>query len=137
LRKPILPDRVRQIRGQSFAWLPCRFLHDGFFADLSANQRSLYVFLTLVADRSGLSWWSYERICHAVAIDLDTYIAARNHLIDADLLAFDGRQFQILSLPHRPHQAPALVSRNDLDDHDPATIRRILRDDVGRRRGDP
>ena len=37
-RAPIVPERVRSIGGHSFAFLPHRFLRDGFFASLSAEQ---------------------------------------------------------------------------------------------------
>ena len=35
-------------------------------------------------------------------MDVDQYIDARNSLLDRDLIGFDGRLFQVLSLPRRP-----------------------------------
>jgi hypothetical protein len=37
-----------------------------------------------------------------VKLDVDDYIQARNGLIDKTLIAFDGRQFQLLALPKIP-----------------------------------
>jgi hypothetical protein len=35
-------------------------------------------------------------------VNVDQYIDARNRLLDKDLIGFDGRLFQVLSLPDRP-----------------------------------
>jgi hypothetical protein len=101
-RVPIVPHRVRCIGGDSFAFVPHRFLRDGFLASLGPAERGLYLFLVLAADRNGLSFYSYDRICAALGLTVEQYVEARNGLIDTDLLAFDGRRFQVLSLPEEP-----------------------------------
>lgn len=129
-----MPDRVRRIDG-GFAFVPNRFLHDGFFASLTDLERSLYLFLVLAADRDGVSFYSYDRICATLEVTLDDYVVARNALIDMDLVAFDGTRFQVLSLPPRPcrRARPPLVTDGDLERDDPATIRQIIRDSLTRR----
>ena len=132
-RAPILPERVRSIGGHSFAFLPHRFLRDGFFASLLPDQLRLYLLLVLAADRNGLSFYHYDSICSLLEIPLETYIRARNALIDKDLIAFDGTRFQVLSLPDQPridNPAP-LTSDDDRNDRDPATIRSIIRQSLG------
>lgn len=133
-RAPVLPERVRRIEG-GFAFVPNRFLHGGFFAALSHTERSLYFFLVLAADRNGVSYYAYDKICATLEISLDDYVTARNALIDKDLLAFDGTRFQVLSLPPRPVQQhqPALATRDDLEREDPATIRQLIRASLGER----
>jgi hypothetical protein len=128
-RAPILPQRVRSIGGQSFAFLPHRFLRDGFFASLAPDELRLYVVLVLAADRSGLSFYHYDSLCSLLEIPLESYLRARNALIDKDLIAFDGTRFQVLSLPERPHfdQAQSLTTNTHFETDDPATIRRIMR----------
>ena len=138
-RTPIVAERVRSINGQSFAFLPHRFLRDGFLSSISPDELRLYLFLVLAADRNGISFYSHERICSLLEIDLDQYIEARNGLIDKDLLAFDGSRFQILSLPDKPTWKPsrALRTAEQLETSDPATVRQILRQsfpDVARRK---
>jgi hypothetical protein len=61
---------------------------------------------------------------------VDEYIVARNALIDKDLIAFDGRLFQVLSLPPKPVRVPVrlLRSTDDMAERDPATIHQIIRD---------
>ena len=127
-RAPIVPQRVRSINGESFAFLPHRFLRDGFLSSISPDQLRLYLFLVLAADRNGISFYSYERICSLLEIDIDQYIDARNGLIDKDLLAFDGTRFQILSLPAKPQwkRSRALRTARQLDTSDPATVRQIV-----------
>lgn len=129
-REPIRPDRVRRIGGQSFAFVPHRLLRGGFLASMTHCERSLYLFLLLAADRNGLSFYGYDRICSVLEMTLDDYIQARNELIDKDLLAFDGTRFQVLSLPADPVTIAAkpLLSRHDLEENDPATIRQCILD---------
>ena len=128
-RTPILPERVRCIGGQSFAFVPHRFLRHGFFASLSPDELRLYVLLVLAADRNGLSFYHYDSLCSLLEIPLESYLHARNALITKDLIAFDGTRFQVLSLPEQPHFDA--VHPQTTDDHfeqdDPATIRHLIR----------
>ena len=127
-RAPILPERVRSIGGQSFAFLPHRFLREGFFASLTSDELRLYVLLVLAADRNGLSFYHYDSICSLLEIPLESYIRARNALITKDLIAFDGTRFQVLSLPEQPHfDNPAPLTHRTCEDDDPATIRALVR----------
>jgi len=132
-RAPIFPQRLRSIGGQSFAFLPHRFLREGFFASLAPDQLRLYVLLVLAADRHGLSFYHYDSICLLLEIPLEAYIHARNALIDKDLIAFDGTRFQVLSLPDKPRfENPApLITADDRNERDPATIRSIVRQSIG------
>ena len=61
-RSPLVPDRIRRIQG-SFAHIEHRFLREGFWQGLSRLELLLYFFLVLVADRNGISFYSYDRIC--------------------------------------------------------------------------
>ena len=136
-RAPIVPERVRSIGGHSFAFLPHRFLREGFFASLSPDELRLYVLLVLAADRNGLSFYHYDSICSLLEIPLESYLRARNALITKDLIAFDGTRFQVLSLPERPHFETAPQTTDDqFEQDDPATIRRVVRTSLTRRDDD-
>ncbi len=132
LRAPLVPERVRRIGGQSFSFLHHRFLRDGFFSMLSRDELALYLMLVLAGNRDGVSFYAYDAICTLLRCTLDDYIDARNGLIDKDLLAFDGRRFQVLSLPERPARSrPRLLTTDeDYEDHDPATIHALVRDSL-------
>jgi hypothetical protein len=133
LRKPILSQRIRQIGGQGFAFIPHRFLKDEFLTSLDRNELALYVFLLLAANRYGVSFYGYDAICSVLRMPVETYINARNGLIDKDLIAFDGSRFQVLSLPKSPKIAvpKPLTCPADFAKHDSATIRSILLDQFG------
>ena len=63
IKKKILkPDRIRRIDG-GFSFIPHCFLADGFLSTLTQKQLLLYLFLCLVSDRYGLSFYSYDAIC--------------------------------------------------------------------------
>lgn len=125
LRQPLVPERVRRIEGQGFAFLLHRFLPDGFLQALARDQLALYVFLVLAGNRDGVSFYRDDAICSTLTLCLDDDIAARNDLIDMDLIAFDGTRDQVLSLPDAPpsKRRASLTSAEDLENHNPATIR--------------
>jgi len=96
----IVPERRRQF-APPFAWVDRRFHFDGFLERSSQKENLLYFFLVLAADRDGLSFYSYDRICQLLRLTVDDYIEARDGLIGKKLIAFDGRQFQVLTLLRR------------------------------------
>jgi hypothetical protein len=104
IKKKILDKaRIRSIDG-GFAFVPHRFLTGGFLAALDPDQLLLYFFLVLAADRYGLSFYSYDKICSLLEMGLEQYVQARCALISQDLIAFDGTVFQVLALPPAPKQ---------------------------------
>lgn len=131
-QSPLCPERVRKITG-SFAFIEHRFIRDGFWSRLSQHELLLYVFLVLVADRNGLSYYSFDKICALWQLSLDDYLLTRNARIKQDLIAFDGHLFQVLSLPLTPVRQPArpLHSAPHMAQADPATIRQIIRNSLG------
>jgi hypothetical protein len=100
-RKILNLDRVRRIEG-GFSFIQHRFLTDGFFASLNPHELLLYFLLVLAGDRNGISFYSYDKICTLLQMNLERYIMARDDLIDKDLIAFDGTIFQVLDLPAKP-----------------------------------
>jgi hypothetical protein len=132
-RKPLVYNRIRKIDG-SFAWIGHRFLRSGFFTNLTRNELLLYFFLVLVADRQGLSYYQYDKICSLLCFSVDDYIFVRDQLIDKDLIAFDGTFFQVLSLPRVPvhHPVRLLKTSDDMETSDPATIGQTLRKQFNR-----
>jgi len=126
---PLEPDSIRKITG-SFAFIEHRFLHDGFWSSLDHHQLLLYLFLIIVADHNGLSYYSYDKICTLLRISVDEYILARNTLIDQNMIAFDGYLFQVLSLPEEAIRpvSRTLKIQEQMQAHDPATIRQLTLD---------
>jgi hypothetical protein len=132
IKKVLYPDRLRKISG-SFAFIEHRFLRDGFWDTLSQHELLLYLLLIVVADRNGLSYYSYDGLCTLLKISVDDYILARDALIEKDLIAFDGSLFQVLSLPPKPRgfAARALKTAKDMRTHDPATVHQLIKKSLG------
>jgi hypothetical protein len=128
-KRILCPERVRKIEG-SFAFIEHRFLRDGFWVSLSHDELLLYLLLVMAADRAGLSYYGYDKLCTLLSIPVDEYIEARNALIEKDLIAFDGCLFQVLSLPPKSlaRAKRLLRSTEDMAERDPATIHQIIRD---------
>ncbi|MBC8393047.1 MAG: helix-turn-helix domain-containing protein [Deltaproteobacteria bacterium] len=125
-KAPLYPDRIRQIRG-SFAFIEHRLLRDGFWEGLNHYELLLYLFLVIVGDRRGMSYYSYDKICILLKISVDDYIAARNSLIEKDLIAFDGKFFQVLSLPDKVVKIfhSPIKNQAEMEKHDPVTIHQL------------
>jgi hypothetical protein len=96
--------------------MPCRLLTGGTLAAMSPNARQLYLFLALAADRRGLSFYGDARIQQILGFSQAELEAARTELLDRDLLACDGRDHQLLSLPERPASISA-PSRSSTPSH--------------------
>jgi len=129
-KRVLKTQRIRKTTG-SFAFIEHRFLRDGFLASLTHLEMLLYLFLVMAADRHGLSFYGFESICSILKMDVDAYIEARNGLIQKDLIAFDGRLFQVLSLPASPSPPRILETLEDMECSDPATIRQIFNQAFG------
>jgi hypothetical protein len=127
-KKPILHQRIRKIQG-SFAWISHSFLRNGFWSSLNHHELLLYMFLVLAADRKGISYYSFDKICSFLDIHTDEYILARNELINKDLIAFDGHLFQVLSLPEnfKPIVPQPIFSQKEMMLRDPATIHQTIK----------
>jgi hypothetical protein len=85
-KKIIVPHRVRQVTG-SFGFIPHRFMTEGFWASLGGNELLLYLFLVMVADSNGLSYYGSKKICSLLHLSDEEYIDARDRLIARDLIA--------------------------------------------------
>ena len=131
-KTPLCPQRVRKITG-SFAFIEHRFLRDGFLESLTHHELLLYLFLVLVADRNGLSYYSYDKICTLLRLSLDEYLVARDALIKKDLIAFDGHLFQALCLPQNRAIPPPkpLRTEEEFEEKDPATVHQIIIHSLG------
>lgn len=99
-RAPIEPNRIRRITG-SFSWLDHRLLHDGHLAAMTPEEMLLYFFLVLVADRNGVSFYGYEKICALLKLDVERFCAARDRLVNKSLIAARSGRFQVLQLPEK------------------------------------
>jgi len=103
-KKVLNQKRIRRME-RGFSFIPHRFITGGFLTFLTQKELLLYLFLVLVSDRYGLSFYAYDSICSLLGLSLDQYIEARNGLMAKDLIAFDGTLFQVLDLPAKAGQS--------------------------------
>ncbi|NUM75996.1 helix-turn-helix domain-containing protein [candidate division KSB1 bacterium] len=119
---PVHPEHVRNIRHCTFGWIDHNFLHRGFLARLSQEELLLYFFLVTVADKNGVSFYDYERICTLLKLPADDYVRARNLLCARGLIAYRDGLFQVLALPAAAPVAPPPPRRS----HEFQTLKEIL-----------
>jgi len=97
-KQPIIAERIRKISG-SFSWIDHRILTDGFLTSMTSHEILLYFFFVLVGDKNGISFYSYDKICQLLKIELADYIQARDMLLKRSLIACHQGRFQVLELP--------------------------------------
>jgi hypothetical protein len=111
------PQRVRRI-ASSFAGIDHRLLRHGYMAVMPPPEQILYLFLALVADRHGVSFYRQEKICDLLGLDAQAFAVARDRLIELGLLAFEPYSvtspngfYQLLPVDH---PAPDFVAQQGL-----------------------
>jgi hypothetical protein len=97
-RKPILvPSRLRRPPATGWSWVDRRFVRE-HLAYLSREAVLLYFFLSAVADKHGLSFYSDGTLVIQLRMTLSTLVEARDELLARDLIAHEIRFTQVLSL---------------------------------------
>ena len=91
LKRPLsvlVPYRLRNVP-RSFAWIDHRIRSEDILKRMEPADLGLYLFLTLAADKNGLSCWRLDRIERDVpCFDRHALWAARDRLIELDLIAY-------------------------------------------------
>ena len=111
LKLPVDPERIRHMPAQ-FAPLDRRLVYEGHLHGLTHVQISLYLFLHCVADAAGLSYYSDPRICHFLHLTDSSLHAARQGLVERQLLLYRHPMYQLLDLPPAPASARHASSAN-------------------------
>ncbi len=102
MKKRILDrSRIRSIQG-GFAFVQHRFVKDGFLKMLQPPELLLYLFLVLVSDAHGLSYYSDRKISKLLKLSVSCLSSCRQCLMDQDLIAYDPPLYQVLELPSAP-----------------------------------
>ncbi len=99
------PQRLRHIP-PSFSWVDHRLVRHEYLARAGHSAWTLYLFLVTVADAQGLSFYSDAAVGRRLIMDQVTLSAARQQLVQADLIAYRKPLYQVLSLPEDPQSSP-------------------------------
>jgi hypothetical protein len=83
------PKNTRSIKG-SFAWIDHRLIRNGFLGRMTHPDILLYLFLVLVADKNGVSFYRKEKICETLSLEYHHFEIAKDRLIGMKLIAFEG-----------------------------------------------
>src|SRR5579862_385379 len=117
-KRILVPERLRQPPATGWSWLDRRFLREqGDY--LSREAVLLYLFLTAVADRHGLSFYSDHTLTCRLRLSQPALERAREELLDRDLIAHQLPLVQVLSLPtpgvsRRPEPGQGLIRLSEL-----------------------
>lgn len=103
------PDRLRQIP-TSFSWVDHRLVRHDYLRRADPSAWALYLFLVTVADVQGLSYYSDGAISRHLKMDSLQLSAARQQLIQADLIAYQKPLCQVLALPEDSKGSAASTS---------------------------
>ena len=117
-KRILVQKRLRRPPATGWSWLDRRFLREhGDY--LSREAVLLYLFLTAVADRHGLSFYSDHTLTSRLRLSQPVLERARQELLDRDLIAHQLPLVQVLSLPslgvsRRPEPGQGLILLGDL-----------------------
>lgn len=130
-REVIVPQRRRKIPPQ-FSWVDHRLVREGHLQGRSAEALALYLFLVVVADADGLSWYAEETLCRQLSWDAVQLQRARAELRQAALIAYRKPIYQILDLsPSSMALGTGRPQRSVRGDGEPVAIRTILQQMLG------
>jgi hypothetical protein len=94
----IRTDRLRKTP-ESFAWIDHRLRREGYLRMMSGHDVRVYLFLVLVGNRNGVSFWRDRRICTYLGITGEELIRSRDNLISLSLICHSPQYYQVLSIP--------------------------------------
>ena len=97
VKAPFVRDRIRRIAG-GFGWVDHRLVRDHYVERCSHGALALYLFLVVVSDGEGISWWSERSLSKRLGMEVDRLRQARAELEAADLVAFEPPVWQVLQL---------------------------------------
>lgn len=97
-KEPLVPDRIRKIEG-GFGWIPRRFVTDGYIQMCEREESLTYFFLSIVADRLGLSFYGDKTMCKLLHLTEGDLADIRGQLEKKAFIAYQKPLYQVLSLP--------------------------------------
>jgi hypothetical protein len=97
-KRILVPERLRRPPATGWSWIDRRFLRE-HAEQLSRDAVLLYLFLSAVADKHGLSFYGDGTLAARLRLTLTALSAARDELLARDLIAHQPPLVQVLSLP--------------------------------------
>ena len=98
IKQLLRPERLRQVP-QQFSWVDQALVQQHFIDRCEARSAALYLFLVTVSDAQGLSYYGAPTLARRLHLSDEQFAAARQQLIDLDLIAYRSPLYQVLALP--------------------------------------
>ena len=98
VKQVVRPERVRQVPEQ-FSWVDQALVQQHFIDRCEARSAALYLFLITVSHAQGLSYYGASTLARRLRLSDEEFAAARQQLIDLELIAYRAPLYQVLSLP--------------------------------------
>ena len=98
IKQLLRPERLRQVPEQ-FSWVDQALVQQHFIDRCEARSAALYLFLITVSDAQGLSYYGASTLARRLHLSDEQFAAARQQLIDLDLIAYRSPLYQVLALP--------------------------------------
>jgi hypothetical protein len=98
--EPLEPRRIRHPRG-AYGWTDLKIVTEGYLERLEAPVAFTYLFLCTVGNCQGMSFWSHMRMARMLRLTPEAVREAIERLVDANLVASNGRVVQVLPIPDR------------------------------------
>lgn len=92
------PQRLRQVP-EHFSWIDHALVQRHLIDRCDARAAALYLFLVTVADAQGLSYYGSATLLQRLHLNPEELSAARQQLIDLELLAYEAPLYQVLAIP--------------------------------------
>ena len=97
VKRLLVPQRLRQVPEQ-FSWIDQALVQRHLIDRCDARAAALYLFLVTVADAQGLSYYGSASLMQRLHLSTEQLGAARQQLIDLDLVAFEAPLYQVLAI---------------------------------------
>lgn len=97
IKRLLRPQRLRQVPEQ-FSWIDQALVQRHLIDRLDARAAALYLFLVTVADAQGLSYYGSASLMQRLHQSSEELGAARQQLIDLELVAFEAPLYQVLAI---------------------------------------
>lgn len=98
IKQLLRPERLRQVPEQ-FSWVDQALVQQHFIDRCQACSAALYLFLITVSDAQGLSYYGAPTLARRLHLSDEQFAAARQQLIELDLIAYRAPLYQVLALP--------------------------------------
>ena len=110
IKQLLRPERLRQVPEQ-FSWVDQALVQQHFIDRCEARSAALYLFLVTVSDAQGLSYYGASTLARRLRLSDEQFAAARQQLIDLELIAYRSPLYQVLALPGTVAAAPRSAPR--------------------------